>query len=55
MQKCINDHSWYIFSSFQISDATYMFFITSASFIALKNMCAKWRQCRKRDYFGITP
>ena len=37
------------------SDATYMFFITSALFIALKNMCAKWRQCRKRDCVGITP
>ena len=44
MQKCINDHKCYIFCSSQIADATNMFFITSASFIALENMCAKWCQ-----------
>ena len=55
MQKCINEHNCYIFSLSQIADATYMVFITSASFIALENMCAKWCQCRKRDCVGITP
>ena len=54
MQKCINEHMCYIFSSSRIADVTYMVFITSASFIALGNMCAKWCQCRKRDCVEIT-